>query len=78
MQIQERSSIKMVKVKNYVEVKEVPSYLNITKRCMLCLQEKFEAITCSDPDAVIQISFLNAIIQTSICLAVIDLHTEKP
>lgn len=68
----------MIKVKNYIEVKEVPSYLSITKRCMLCLQEKFEAITYSDTDAVIQIWFLNAIIQTSICLAIIYLQTEKP
>ena len=34
-------------------VKRVPSYSNITKRCRLCLQEKFEIIKYPRPDELL-------------------------
>ena len=34
-------------------LKSVPSYSNITKNCMLCLHEKFEILTYSNQDELL-------------------------
>ena len=34
-------------------VESVPSYSNITKSCVLCLQEKFEILTCPNQDELL-------------------------
>lgn len=38
---------------NWTIVKSAPTYTNISKRCLLCLQEKLEIITYTDPNELL-------------------------